>query len=123
MHALTLFEALLITHFIMDWIFQWKWEAMNKSKNWFALLFHCFVYTVGFVPVSLIYNINLEWLLLIFVSHIICDKRNFEIWLLEKFKGFKREENSESSWNIVLIGVDQTLHLIILSLIVFFLKK
>jgi len=83
--------------------------------------FPLFVYTVGFVPVFLIYNINLEWLLLIFVSHIICDKRNFEIWLLEKFKGFKKEEISESLWNIVLIGVDQTLHLIILSLIVFFL--
>jgi len=120
MPALTPFEALFITHFTVDWIFQWNWEAMNKSKNWLALLFHCLVYTVGFVPVFLIYNINLGWLLLIFISHAICDKRDFEIWILEKFKGFKRAGIPESLWNIVLIGVDQTLHLIILSLIVLF---
>jgi len=39
MYELTLFEAFLVTHLVMDWIFQWKWEAMNKSKNWFALFF------------------------------------------------------------------------------------
>jgi len=120
MHQLTLFEAFFITHLVMDWIFQWKWEAMNKSKNIFPLLFHCAVYTAGFVPVFFIYNINFLWLLLIFISHFVFDKRNFEIWILEKFKGFKKEGNLEPFWNIVLIGVDQTLHLVILSFIVIF---
>lgn len=104
----------------MDWIFQWKWEAMNKSKNILALFFHCFVYTVGFIPVFLIYDINFLWLLSIFISHAVFDKRSFEIWILEKFKGFKRGGELEPFWNITLIGVDQTLHLVILGLIVIF---
>ena len=120
MHELTLFEAFLITHLVMDWTFQWKWEAINKSKSWLALFFHCFIYTIGFIPVFLIYNINFLWLFLIFISHVIFDQRKFEIWILEKFKGFKRGPELESFWNIMLIGIDQTLHLVILALIVIF---
>jgi len=120
MYSLTIFEAFLITHLVMDWIFQWKWEAMNKSKNWTALFLHCAIYTVGFLPVLLIYNFHFSWLLLIFASHVLLDKRNFEIWLVEKFKGFKRGGELDTFWNIVLIGVDQTLHILVLAIIVIF---
>ena len=120
MYQLTLFEAFFITHLVMDWIFQWKWEAMNKSKNILALLFHCTIYAVGFIPAFLIFKINFIWLVLIFASHIILDNRKFEFWVLEKFKGFKKEEVSESLGAILLIGLDQTFHLVILAIIVIF---
>ena len=110
----------MITHFVMDWIFQWKWEAFNKDKKWPALLFHCLVYTIGFIPAFLIYNLNLIWLLFIFFSHVVLDQRDFEVWLIEKFKGLKKEEVPESFWQIMLIGVDQTLHLVVLAIIVIF---
>lgn len=116
--GLTLFETFFITHLVMDWIFQWKWEAMNKSRNWAALFFHCAIYTVGFLPAIFLYNFHFSWLLLIFGSHVLFDKRNFEFWLLGKFKGFKKEESGEGMWGILLIGLDQTLHLLILAIIV-----
>jgi len=120
MYSLTLFEALFITHVLMDWIFQWRWEGMNKSKSWTALFFHCTVYTIGFLPVLLIYDFHFSWLMLIFASHVIFDKRNFEFWILEKFKGFRKQEMDGSLFTISLIGVDQVLHIAILALIVIF---
>ena len=119
MNNLTLFEALFLTHLIMDWIFQWRWEAMNKSHLWRALFFHCFVYTVGFIPVFILYSVNLWWLFLLFGSHVFFDKRSFENWLLEKFKGFRKTDSSESRV-VLLTGVDQTLHIIILGIITIF---
>ena len=120
MLKLTIFEALLITHFVVDWLFQGKWEAMNKSRKWLPLFFHCTVYTVGFIPMFLIYKINLIWLVLLFVSHVIFDRRKFEIWLLENFKGVSKKDTPESLWRILLIGTDQILHIVILTLIVIF---
>ena len=120
MYELTLFEALLLTHFVVDWIFQWKWEAKNKSKKWFPLFSHCTVYTIGFIPVFLIYGINLIWLILLFVSHIVLDERRFEIWLLENFRGVARKNTSDFLWTMLLIGTDQIFHIIILALVVIF---
>jgi len=97
MHELTLFEALLLTHFVVDWIFQWKWEAGNKSKKWFPLFFHCTVYTI-----------------------VILDGRKFEVWLLENFKGVVKKDTSEFLWTMLLIGTDQIFHIIILALVVIF---
>ena len=120
MFKLTLLEALLVTHILVDWIFQWKWEAMNKSKKWLPLFFHCTVYTVGFIPVFLIYKISLAWLVLLFVSHVILDRRKFEIWLLENFKGIIKKDTPEAIWTMFLIVTDQILHVVILVLIVIF---
>ena len=120
MGSLTIFEALFLTHLVMDWIFQWRWEAMNKAHSWPALFFHCSVYTLGFIPVFIIYSLNWWWLALLFISHIFFDRRSFEYWLLEKFKRYKKENASESSWAILLIGVDQVLHLVILGIITIF---
>lgn len=117
---LTPFEVLFITHLVMDWLLQWKWEATNKSKSLRALLFHCAVYTAGFVKVFFMLKISLVWLILIFASHVFLDNRKFEFWVLEKFKGYKKEECSESLWNILVIGIDQTFHLAVLALIVIF---
>lgn len=117
---LTLFEAFFITHLVMDWIFQTNWEMRNKTNKRFPLLVHSVIYTFGFIPVFLFYKINFIWLGLIFLSHIFLDCRTFEIWLLEKFKGFKKEDNPESIWWILLIGIDQTFHLIILGIITLF---
>ena len=120
MYSLTLFEVFLITHLAMDWIFQWKWEATNKAKNLFALFFHCAVYTAGFIPAFLYFEINLTWLILIFISHAVIDNRKLLFFILEKFKGRKREGVSEAEWLVLITGVDQTLHLVVLALIVIF---
>jgi len=120
MFKLTIFEALLVTHFIVDWFFQGRWEAMNKSKKWLPLFFHCIIYTIGFIPVFLIYKINLIWLILLFISHVIFDKRTFEIWLLKNLKGVTKENTSEFLWTILLTTIDQILHIVILMLVIIF---
>jgi len=120
MFKLTIFEALLMTHLAVDFLFQGKWEAMNKSKKWLPLFFHCTVYTVGFIPVFLIYKINLIWLILLFVSHAILDRRKLEIWFLKNFKGVSKKDTPESLWKMLLIGSDQILHILILVLIIIF---
>lgn len=93
---------------------------MNKSKKWLPLFFHCIVYTVGFIPVFLIYEINLVWLILLFISHVILDRRTFEIWLLKNLKGVTKENISEPAWTILLTIIDQILHIVILVLVVIF---
>lgn len=120
MHQLTFFEALIITHLIGDFLFQSKWEALNKDKKRLPLLFHCFIYTVCFIPAFLIYNTSLLWLLLIFVSHIILDQRRFELWLIEKVKGFRKKETQDWRWWVLFMGTDQVLHFVVLVLIVLF---
>lgn len=116
----TLFEILLITHIVMDWLFQGKWEMRNKSEKWLALLFHCAIYTIGFIPVFLIYKISLFWLVLLFVSHIILDKRKLVHWLLKDFKGITKKNTPKTIWNMYLIGTDQILHIVILVVIIIF---
>ena len=120
MANLTLFEIFLITHLIMDFIFQRQWEALNKHTRLKALIFHCFIYTIGFIPVFWLLNINFLWLIVIFVSHFIIDQNSIVLWLLEKFKGIEKEKVSESLWTLFLIGIDQILHASVLIFIIIF---
>ena len=113
---LTLFEALIFTHFVVDWIFQWR-EALYKTKKFLSLLFHSVIYTLGFIPVFLIYHLNFIWLLLLFISHMTIDQGKIRLWILEKFKRVKSEEIERPLWWILIIGIDQTLHIIILAII------
>ena len=120
MSNLTIFEAFLITHLIVDFIFQGAWEARNKGKKLAPLLVHSFIYSIGFIPVFYFFQVNYLWLILLFVSHIIIDNQKFVLWILETAKGFKRERTEEPLWILLRIGVDQTLHLIILLIIIFY---
>jgi hypothetical protein len=111
MTGLTLFEALVVTHFIMDWIFQTSWEANQKAEKWWPLLVHCAVYTLGFIPAFLYFDLSPAWLAFIFATHAVFDRRKLEFWIMDKVKRFKKAESPEALYYIVLIGVDQTLHL------------
>ncbi len=117
MPKFTLFEILIIAHLIMDFIFQRKWEATRKNKEIPALGFHCFVYTIGFVPVFWFLKISFYWLFLLFISHFIIDNQKIVRWTLEKFKGYKQTKTNQSLWTLLFLGVDQTLHFIVLLII------
>lgn len=45
---LTLPLGLILLHFLMDFIFQSDWMALNKSKEWWPLIWHVVVYSTGF---------------------------------------------------------------------------
>ena len=117
MPKFTLFEIFIIVHLIMDFVFQRKWEATRKDKEIMALAFHCFIYTIGFIPIFWFLEISFYWLILLFVSHFVIDNQKFVRWLLEEFKGFKQTETNQSLWTMLLIGMDQIFHLIILLII------
>ncbi len=101
----------------MDWIFQTEWQAMNKEKNIKALFSHSLIYTLGFIPVVLIYNLSFWVLGLILVSHLIIDKQAPKTWIMEKIKGLDQKKTPKSLWLWLSIVIDQTLHFIILALI------
>ena len=116
---LTPFEALFITHLVADWLFQTYWEATNKAEKFLPLFVHSLIYTLCFIPAFYYFEFNWLFLLILFGTHLILDNRKFELWWLDKIKGVRKDKTSELTWNILIIGVDQSFHLLILSLLIF----
>jgi len=119
MANISFFAALIVTHIIADWIFQTNWESKNKDKKILPLLVHGFVYSVSFIPALYFYKASFLWLFFLFITHIFLDQRKFEFWLL-KLKGYKKEELSEAKLILLLIGIDQAFHVVVLTIIAIF---
>ena len=111
---LTPFEALLITHLVVDWLFQTYWESKNKADKFLPLFKHSLIYTLCFIPAFYYFEFNWLLLLVLFGTHMLLDNRKFEIWWLKTIKGVTKEKVNESIWNILLIAVDQVFHIAIL---------
>ena len=43
---MSLFDKLLVAHLVGDWLLQTEWQALNKSKNYRALLSHISTYSL-----------------------------------------------------------------------------
>ena len=56
--TLTEVMALIVGHWINDFILQDEEWAANKSKSWAALLIHTFVYSCGWLVMGLLYVIG-----------------------------------------------------------------
>lgn len=109
------FFTLFIWHFFSDFFFQTKSMGEKKifSEKFFNkyLIFHSVVYTLLFIPVFLICNINLLWLLLLLSSHILLDNKRILYWIHVNIK----KEKEPLPW--ILIFEDQILHIIVLYMI------
>jgi hypothetical protein len=116
---LTPFEAFLITHLVADWLFQTHWEAVNKAEKFLPLFVHSSIYTLCFIPAFYYFEFNWLFLLILFGTHMILDNRKFEHWWLKKIKGVTKDNVNDFTWNILLLGVDQSFHLLILGFLVF----
>lgn len=72
-----LLAILVFIHFFVDWIFQSHSEAMVKHNNPKIRAKHCAIYTLGFVPIMLLFNFDwIEFLFglnLLFWSHFVED--------------------------------------------------
>lgn len=72
-----LFSVFVFVHFFVDWIFQTHSEAMVKHNNALVRAKHCFIYTIGFVPLIFFLNFEMwEWILslnILFWSHFYLD--------------------------------------------------
>jgi hypothetical protein len=116
---MTPFEYLVMTHLISDWLAQTEYQAINKAKGSFlnlAIITHCLIYTLFFLPVFYLLGISWWWLIILFFSHWVLDRRWPEYWFLEKVKGMSRESIVGNHW--LVIAVDQIFHLLVLVAVV-----
>jgi hypothetical protein len=115
------FSWLLIGHLVGDWMFQSDWMASEKHNGLRspALLVHCTLYTlimVGFLAIAQRqapdFGTALQFLLLIYVSHWLIDGMQAAV-LWGHLLG-------QTDQKFVRIVVDQTLHILVLALLVEF---
>lgn len=119
--------ALVTIHFIADFLLQTDWMAVNKSKDWRALLAHTGVYSVCFLP---FYGVGFA--LVTFVLHTLTDaitsrvtsrlwffKREDGIWAQAEYTQPKHGRTLVNPWSpiegvrhwfFVVIGADQLIH-------------
>lgn len=111
---LILFIALLICHWIADFICQSHWMATNKSKDNIALTLHILTYISVFAVFSL-FLLNFTnissifcFLLVNFVLHFITDyitsRETSKLWKSKNIHNF-----------FVLVGLDQLIHQVTLA--------
>ncbi|MEP9409022.1 DUF3307 domain-containing protein [Peribacillus frigoritolerans] len=115
----TLFIILYIGHKIADYLFQTEYQALNKQSNWGALLRHCTIYTLIITLLAFITIGFFSWtaVFILFISHVIIDKRGFLIWWARRVK--KMADTNNQSQQPVLNELDQAFHYIILFIVSF----
>lgn len=115
--------SILVIHWIADFVFQTHWQAINKSKNNYALTIHVLVYSTIWGIICNAYSIltgNYYMLALFpiitFISHWITDyftsRLNSKLWKDGHVHNF-----------FISIGFDQLLHYIQLILTYYLLTK
>lgn len=141
-----LFIAMVVGHFVGDFVFQNDWMAQNKKKmnvlGWQSATTHCLVYTITVLCfIYLAIKPELMYILriapFVFMSHFILDKfpvvewymkffdkQNWDTHLPTKYDSICWEEkmNAEQVVSavfgaIVYVFLDQTVHLTMLYLL------
>jgi hypothetical protein len=109
------FDLLLVAHFIGDFLLQTKWMAENKASRWIPLLTHVTLYTVVIAIFgSLSGGLSYWGLALIYVGHIILDRRTFvDFWV----RRIQMANGPEKVW----LGIvsDQIFHIILIAVAVY----
>lgn len=115
---MTVFELLILSHLVGDFLVQTEFEALNKALGKFfnrALLVHCLKYTLCFAPFFWNIGSGYFWLLLIFSSHMVLDRR----WLIIWWRHYVNRNSPKSIENTfwLTVVVDQIFHILVLALI------
>lgn len=136
-------DFLIVTYIVglfIDWVFQFDWQAINKSKwgkndnkslSFMALLSHSVIYgsltsiivqyIVGLTPRQ--YGVITFVLIL---SHIIIDTRIPVKWIMKYVKQMKQEQIDDTlNYGFMHIGIDHRLHelvILILSIVIMYIK-
>lgn len=128
-----LFASFTFVHFFVDWIMQTHAEAMVKHNNWKVRARHCLIYTVGFIP--LMWYLNFTFLQffvgcnILFWSHFAEDTYLPVYWWAKYIrKPPEMKDNPKEGFilfiqttlgKILMIAVDQIIHLTFLFPLVF----
>jgi len=112
---MTAFETLLMAHILGDWIFQTEWQAVNKERQWRAMLTHVAVYhAIVVVGLGLRFGFADPRVYAVVaglaVVHTILDRRR----PLRRFMRAMRITTTREAEPWLAIAVDQSLHLLAL---------
>ena len=103
MISLTTIISLLAIHFIMDFLFQNDYMAINKSKKNEVLFIHCLIYSAGFIYYGV-------WFVIItLITHFIID------YITSRIN--TKLYNNYRHWFFCCIGFDQFIHVSLLMVI------
>ena len=115
---MTLFEYCLLAHLVGDYLVQTEFEAMNKALGKFwnrGLVAHCLKYTACFVLPFLSFGVNLWWLLPVYATHMVFDRR-WPIVLWRKYVNHNTDESiAKTFW--LTIMTDQIFHILVIAII------
>lgn len=102
--------AILILHFIGDYIVQTRWMATNKSSKTKALAVHATVYGLCLLPISFLYavvNAGVHGLV-----DGITSRATKECWAQSKNKNKSPRQRAIAEWMTFLVmGLDQLIHI------------
>ncbi len=112
-----LFIVLYIGHKIADYLLQTDRQAVMKTKSLKALLSHCFIYTLVLMLMSYFFTGYFSWtaIFIIFVSHVIIDRRVILIWWAKNIK--KMSNTKDETVQSTLMELDQAFHYLIIFLV------
>ena len=110
MNYFNLLLIIIFAHMFGDYFMQTNYLAMNKGKDNYILLVHCFLYGLGVYAVLLLFGLNLSIidLLLVVVLHVPIDYLKAR-GITPKYLG-----------NEVALLIDQFIHYITLFFVVLF---
>lgn len=120
---MNLFGWLILGHFVADWLLQSDWMALGKRQRFFALpgLIHYAVYTIVIVLIIYFNSTYIDSLAstlllgaIVFVSHWLVDGTDLvRHWM--RLLGQRHQL-------MVYIVIDQTLHLLLLGILLAWLQ-
>ena len=109
---LVAFLALLVSHWIADFVLQTHWQATNKSKNNIALSHHVLVYTACLAAISaVLFGSGRLWLLFVvgngllhFVTDYCTSRVSSRLYATQDWHSF-----------FIVVGFDQVIHQVTLA--------
>lgn len=109
---------LVLAHFVGDFLFQSNWMALNKSRDWRALLAHVGVYSLCFI------GWGWRFVALTFLFHLMTDavtsRITSKLWFVRGvvYRLGRIEvdyDMAKRHWFFVVIGADQLIHYLTLA--------
>jgi len=93
-------------HLIGDYLLQNDWMAQGKKKSWFIASVHVITYMIPFFFTGA----SFIQLSLIAVQHLLQDRTNFILWLMQVKGSAKFAEAPMAPWSTIV--TDNIIHLL-----------
>lgn len=116
--------AIVIIHWLADFIMQDEKWALGKSKNWNDLLSHTFTYSLlwWLLLIFLPSFIVVKFIIITFITHTITDYFTSRI-VSKKFENKQYGTSIPNVGGFTIIGFDQVLHYVQLFATYYYLMK